>query len=37
MLNAAKGLAITALDVMYRPGAADAAWSAFRAGTRTAR
>ena len=37
MLNAAKGLAMTALDVMYRPGAADAAWSAFRAGTRTAR
>jgi len=31
MLNAAKGLAMTTLDVLYRPGAADEAWEAFRA------
>jgi amidohydrolase len=34
MLNAAKGLATTALDVMYRPGAADALWAEFRASQR---
>ncbi len=31
MLNAAKGLAMTAVDVMYRPGASDELWAAFRA------
>jgi len=31
MLNAAKGLAMTTLDVMYRPGAVDELWAAFRA------
>ncbi|HLJ60179.1 MAG TPA: M20 family metallopeptidase [bacterium] len=31
MMNAAKGLAMTTLDVMYRPGAADEAWKAFKA------
>jgi amidohydrolase len=30
MLNAAKGLAMTTLDVMYRPGAADELWAEFR-------
>ncbi len=30
MLAAAKGLAMTALDVMYRPGAVDEMWSAWR-------
>ena len=35
MLHAAKGLAMTALDVMYRPGAADELWTAFRASRRT--
>jgi len=30
MLLAAKGLAMTTLDVMYRPGAVDEAWAAFR-------
>ncbi len=30
MLLAAKGLAMTALDVMYRPGGTDEAWAAFR-------
>ena len=34
MLNAAKGLATTALDVMYRPGAADALWAEFRTSQR---
>src|ERR1700730_13917705 len=31
MLLAAKGLAMTALDVMYRPGVVDEMWSAWRA------
>ncbi len=30
MLAAAKGLAMTALDVMYRPGAVDQVWKAFK-------
>jgi metal-dependent amidase/aminoacylase/carboxypeptidase family protein len=30
MLAAAKGLAMTVLDVMYRPGAVDEMWSAWR-------
>ena len=34
MLNAAKGLAMTTLDVMYRPGAADELWAEFRASQR---
>ncbi|HYM70758.1 MAG TPA: M20 family metallopeptidase [bacterium] len=34
MLNAAKGLAMTALDVMYKPGAVDELWAAFRASQR---
>ena len=34
MLNAAKGLAMTTLDVMYRQGAADELWAEFRASQR---
>jgi len=34
MLNAAKGLATTALDVMYRPGAVDELWAEFHASQR---
>jgi amidohydrolase len=37
MLLAAKGLALTALDVMYRPGGSDEAWAAFRASVRATR
>jgi len=34
MLNAAKGLATTALDVLYRPGAVDELWAEFHASQR---
>ncbi len=37
MLLAAKGLAMTALDVMYRPGGTDEAWTAFRASVKATR
>jgi amidohydrolase len=37
MLLAAKGLAMTALDVMYRPGGVNEAWAAFRASVSNAR
>ncbi len=37
MLLAAKGLAMTALDVMYRPGGTDEAWAAFRTSVMAAR
>jgi amidohydrolase len=37
MLLAAKGLAMTALDLMYRPGSTDEAWAALRASVNAAR
>ena len=37
MLLAAKGLAMTALDLLYRPGGVDEAWAAFRARQKPAR
>ncbi len=37
MLAAAKGLAMTALDLMYRPGSTDEAWAALRASVRAPR
>jgi hypothetical protein len=33
MLLAAKGLAMTVLDILYRPGMVDELWAEFRTGT----